>query len=149
MIEFFGNERGNSAEAQVHSAEFAKISLNSGDVSLVQSLQATYGRQLRPIGVVGDSNVYFASSAAQGSAQMGRLTGKDGFFAPFKTIAANCGRVSTLQVSAHGGRCTTALGSSGMTWGGGMMESVGVQVSMASPEIVESSGFRFATLRLN
>ena len=145
MAEFFSQTRTADPTAQILSSEFAKISMG-GLVSLAQNLSVSYGRQLRPLTVIGDSNIYYVAGPAQGNIQLGRLTGKGGFLEPFRSIGQNCGKITTLQVSASGGQCVAGVGSSNMSFGGGMLENVNINIQTGTPEIVEGAQIKFATL---
>lgn len=144
-MEFFANTRTTDPTAQILSSEFAKISMG-GVVSMAQNLNMSYGRQLRPITVIGESNIYYVAGPAQGNVQLGRLTGKGGFFEPFKAIGQNCGKITTIQVNASGGTCVPEAGNSSLSFGGGMLENVTLGIQTGQPEIVEGATLRFSTL---
>lgn len=144
-MEIFSQTRTTDPTAQILSSEFAKISMG-GIVTMAQNMTMSYGRPLRPITVIGESNIYYVAGPAQGNVQMGRLTGKGGFLEPFRAIGQNCGKITTIQVNASGGQCTANVGESNLSFGGGMLENLGIQIQTGQPEIVESASIKFSTL---
>lgn len=147
MSEFFSQSRTTDPTAQILSSEFAKISMG-GIVTLAQNLSMTYGRPLRPITTIGESAVLYVTGPAQGNVQLGRLTGKGGFLEPFRRIGANCGKITSIQVNASGGECAAGVGSSGISFGGGMLENVSLNIQTGTPEIVEGAQIKFSTLEV-
>lgn len=145
MSEFFSQTRTTDPTAQILSSEFAKISMG-GIVTMAQNMQMSYGRPLRPITVIGESNIYYVAGPAQGNVQLGRLTGKGGFLEPFRSIGQNCGKITTIQVNASGGKCAATVGESNISFGGGMLENISLGIQTGQPEIVEGAAIKFSTL---
>lgn len=143
MSDFFGYSRTGAAHAQIVSSEYAKITIG-GQVSLVQSFQAAYQQELRPVFSVGDPNLYWVTGHPQGTITISRMVGNGGFFDAFGG-GGDCGRISTLSVSATRGQaCAAANTSSGgnLRFRGAIIQSVNLNMQSGRVEIIEGASIR-------
>lgn len=142
MIDFFGHNRQVRSSAQLSSSEYARLSVG-GNVDLCQSVQAEYGQEIRPIFQVGDPNIYFVTGHAQGSVSFGRLVGRNGFFANLR--GTQCGRISPVAINSSGGG-TCYGGGGSLTFDGGIIERVNLQMTAGTVEITEGATIRVASM---
>ncbi len=142
----FGTTRTGTPVGQIAGSEFAKIFLGgSNAVTLGQSFQAQFGRQLKPVMSIGDQNIYFVPGQGQGTISVGRLVGGDGLFSMLNSGVGECGTIAGIQLQAGAGRCLTAPTQT-VNFGGGMLENVSLGLSAGTPEILESYVLRISSL---
>ncbi len=141
MPTLFGTNRSAKATGQIASSEFAKITLG-GVISLGQSVNGSYTRNIQTIFEIGNPNVYWLGGHEQGNLQMQRLVGKRGFFADIRPGA--CGEIKPVAINVTGGTCAT--GSGGLTIGDAILEAVSFGMQAGSLEITDGATLRFASL---
>lgn len=141
--DFFGHNRIVKSADQLSSSEYARISVN-GRVDLAQNVSAQYTQQIRPLFEIGQPAVYFVTGHAQGTVTVGRLVGAGGFFQNFK--GTQCGKISTLSISSAGGGACTGGGGGSVTFDGGIMEAVSLQITAGTIEMTEGVVIRVASM---
>lgn len=146
--DFYGYSRTGNSAAQVVSSEFATVTVGGSVVTLVQSLNAQYQQEIKPLFSVGDPNLYFVTGHPQGTIQLMRASGKTGFLQAFR--GGQCGRVDSITVSATRGQpCATGVTGGGRaTFTGGIVQSVGFSIQAGRVEIYESVDVRVASMTL-
>lgn len=146
MNEFFGYERTGNSMAQVISSEYATVSLAGAEVSLVQSVNADYQQEVRPVMAIGDPNLYWVSGHPQGTVQIQRMCGKTGFLSAFR--GGRCGRIDSMMVNATRGQvCADGVTGGGRAvFTGGILMGVGFNMRAGQTEIFETATIRVASL---
>lgn len=143
--EIYSSARQQEPLGQLRSSEFARVVMAS-QVTLGQSVAMQYSRPVRSVMAIGMADVLMLPGVGQGSMNVGRMLGTEGLFGLLNSGVGECGQVAALQISVGGGRCVAAPTDS-INFGGGMVESIGIQLAAQQPEIVESYGIRFSTLQ--
>lgn len=141
MPTIFGTTRTAKASGEMASSEFAKVTLG-GETTLGQNVTGSYNRQIQTIFELGNPNVYWIGGHEQGTLSLGRLVGKNGFFANLTT--GNCGEITPVGINIAAGTCTT--GSGGLSISDAVVESVGFQMSAGELQIGETVSIRFSSL---
>jgi hypothetical protein len=143
--DIFGYNRTIKSNDQIVSSEFLTLTLGK-KVSLLQSCNCTYQRDIQPVFVVGDSTVYFVHGHASGTLEASRLVGKDGILSSFKGV--DCGKITPMSVNLGGeGSCSVSGGGS-VNFQGAMLRSVGFQTNAGQLQIAESASVIFGALSL-
>jgi hypothetical protein len=142
MADFFGHNRTIKSSNQLASSEYARITVGSR-VDLAQSVAANYAQQIRPIFEIGAPSIFFVAGHAQGTVNVGRLVGAGGFFSNFN--AQNCGRIQPVSISGGGGGVCAAGGGT-VTFDGGMIESVSLNITAGQIEMTEGVAIRVASM---
>jgi hypothetical protein len=142
MADFFGHNRTIKSSNQLASSEYARINVGSR-VDLAQSVAANYAQQIRPIFEIGAPSIFFVAGHAQGTVNVGRLVGAGGFFSNFN--AQNCGRIQPVSISGGGGGVCAAGGGT-VTFDGGMIESVSLNITAGQIEMTEGVAIRVASM---
>ncbi len=145
MIDFFGHEKTVKANDQIITSEFAAFSAN-GRVSLVQSVQASYTRDIQPVFEAGSSTIYYLSGNSQGQISVNAAVGKKGFFTNFKNIKSTCGKIDRVSIDLlSGGRCAVGA-SGGVTFTGAMAEGFQIAFTAGPVAVTEGATIRVASL---
>lgn len=139
--DFFGNNREIKSSNQLSSSEYAVLSVG-GKVDLCQSVNISYGQQIRPIYEVGSPSVYYVTGHAEGAVGFGRLAGAGGLFSNVKGAA--CGRINAINLNIGGGPCFT--GGGGVSFTGGFVENISLTMNAGAVEITEGASIRVATM---
>jgi hypothetical protein len=145
MIDIFGYQKDIKSSDQVASSEYAVLTVGSRQ-SLVQSVQASYARELRPLFEVGAPAVYWVSGHSNGQIVVSRLVGVSGFLSGLSGMAGNCGAVTPVNIQLGGGPCV-AKASGSVSFDGGQVESVNFNLSAGQLEIVEGFTIRVAAMK--
>jgi hypothetical protein len=141
--DFFGHNRIIKSEKQLSSSEYARISVG-GRIDLAQNVTANYGQQIRPLFEIGAPSVFFVTGHAQGTVSVGRLVGKDGFFSNFK--GTQCGRIEPVSITGGGGGPCAGGGGGTISFDGGIIESVSLQITAGQIEMTEGVVIRVASM---
>jgi len=145
--EFFGYQRSNNPIAQVVSSEYATVSIGGNQVSLVQSISADYQQEVRPMFSVGDPGLYWITGHPMGTINISRAVGAGKFFSGFRGGA--CGRVDSVTLSAtQGQNCSQAGGGGLITFTGGMITGVRVEMTAGRVEIIEGVSIKVASMEV-
>lgn len=144
MQDFFGYNKDVKTSGAIASSEHAVITIGNGTQAFVQRFQAQYGREIRTIMAVGDTNIYWVPGPGHGTITTDRLVGSAGFFGGWK--GEQCGILSPIMVSAGQGECGFGTGSSSVKFEGGMLETVGFSMQAGAPEITETANIRAASM---
>lgn len=149
MPDVFGYTRTSRGPGTVSSSEFAAIVLGGGQVSLAQAFDANMRQQVRPVYELGSSAVRWNIGYQEGQANLSRLAGGANFFEAFK--AGDCGIISGLSLSVNGNRpCVSPLPSRGnLSFSDGVIESLGLRMTVGTSEITESASMRFSGMSTN
>lgn len=142
MRDFLGYERNARSDGQVASSEFAIVSIG-GRQSLVQNIGIQYGQTIETVTQVGDPNLYWMPGRAQGSVNCTKLVGANGFLSGWR--GTECGKITPMSVSVAGGKCGFS-GNGNLTFDGGIIESVNINLSSSTLQISESVNIRVASL---
>jgi len=145
MTDFFGYQKEVKSTNQLASSEFALFTAGSQQ-SLVQSVNASYSQEIRPLYEVGSPAIYWVSGHSSGTVQASRLVGINGFLAGLRNVGANCGRVTPVQIQLSGGGACYASASGGLTFDGAVVESVNFGLSAGAIEITEGFNMRVANM---
>lgn len=141
--EFFGHNRIVKSANQLASSEYARISVG-GNVTLGQNVTANYGQQIRPLYEIGAPSVMFVAGHAQGTVSVGRLVGNNGFFQTFQ--GTQCGRIQPVSISGGGGGPCSGGGGGSISFDGGIIESVSLQITAGQIEMTEGVVIKVATM---
>lgn len=145
MIDFFGHEKTVKANDQIITAEFAALSVG-GRVSLVQSVQMNYSRDITPIFEAGSSVIYFLSGNSQGQLNLSAAVGKSGFFKNFRDIKDTCGRLDKVAIDLLGaGKCAVG-GTGGISFAGAMAEGFSLAYTSGPTAVTEGATIRIASM---
>jgi hypothetical protein len=147
--DFFGYKRQIKPNGQLISSEFATLSLEGSRLSLVQSVQASYGQRAEPKFEAGSASLYWVTGQPMGTINIGRLVGKGGLKA-LQALEGGCGKVKGLRVSFDGeGGCEdVSFSEKGLRFGGAVPVSVGVNFSIGQLEIGETVQLNAAQMSL-
>ena len=143
MADFFGHNRIIKSANQLSSSEYARISVG-GRVDLGQNVTANYSQQIRPLFEIGAPTVFFVTGHAQGTVSIGRLVGTGGFFSAWK--GTQCGRISPVSISGGGGGACSGGGGGSVSFDGGIIESVSLQITAGQIEMTEGVVVRVASM---
>jgi hypothetical protein len=146
MIDFFGYEKTVKSGDQIASSEFALITMGQRQ-SLVQSVQAQYGQEVKSVFEIGAPVVYWVRGHSSGSISMSRLVGVNGFFASLGDVAANCGAITPVDIQLSGGGNCYAQASGGLTFDGGVAQGVSMNIGAGQIEITESVQMMVANMK--
>lgn len=141
--DFFGHNRIIKSANQLASSEYARISVG-GRIDLAQNVSANYGQQIRPLFEIGAPSVFFVTGHAQGTVSVGRLVGNGGFFANFN--GSQCGRIQPVSISGGGGGPCAGGGGGTISFDGGIIESVSLQITAGQIEMTEGVVVRVASM---
>jgi hypothetical protein len=126
--DYFGSEKTVKTNDQIVTGEFCALSIG-GNVALLQSAGASYRRTVQPMFEAGTSTTYYITGNSEGEIRATAAVGKNGFFANFKNLSSNCGKIDKLGFTLRsGGKCS--VGSSGsLNFSNGLVTSVGVTLN--------------------
>lgn len=141
MASLFNTTRTTTSLGDMASSEYAAVTVGS-QISLGQSVNGTYTRQIQTIYELGRPEVYWISGHEQGNVTIGRLVGKNGFFEAINV--EQCGAINNLKVDLTSNTCSKAKG--GLAFDGAMLESVTFGMQAGTLEISEGATIRFQTL---
>lgn len=142
MIDFFGLDKTIEANQQIITSEFASLSAG-GLVSLVQSVNMNYSRQLQTMFEAGSSTVFYISGNSEGQLSMNAAVGVSGFFTNFNNLAAKCGAIDKVSIDLlPSGACSVGT-TGGVTFSGALAE--GFQVAFQAGPVAVTEG---ATIRI-
>lgn len=146
--DILGYRRDVKPNGQIYSSEFATITLG-GKVSLVQSVQATYGQTVVPKFEVGSPTLYWLTGQPMGSVNIGRLVGRGGFLSSFGAVENSCGTLISVKLGLDGtGGCSAAQESgSGLSFDGGVVASLSVSFAAGALEVNEGAVIQVASMR--
>ena len=146
--DILGYRRDVKPNGQIYSSEFATISMG-GRMSLVQSVQATYGQTITPKFEVGSPTLYWLTGQPMGQVEIGRLVGQGGFMSAFGSIENSCGTLLGLKIGLDGtGGCTAAQsGGAGLSFDGGVVASLTFSFSAGALEVTEGASIQVASMR--
>jgi hypothetical protein len=147
--DFFGYVRDVNANGAVLTSEFATINLGGGIVRLVQNVNASYNQQVQSKFEAGSPSLYWVTGQAQGTVQMGRLLGRDGWFAGFSTFEDACGELKSLTIGLDGNSGCAAVrpaGGSTLQFSDAVPESLTLNFTAANLEVQEGITIRVATM---
>jgi hypothetical protein len=148
--DFFGYVRDVSANGAVLTSEFATINLGGGIVRLVQNVNAQYRQNVISRFEAGSPSLYWITGQAQGTIQMGRLLGRDGWFAGFSTFEDSCGELKSLTIGLDGNSGCAAIapasGSATLKFADAVPEQVSASFNANGLEVNESITIRAATM---
>lgn len=142
--EVYGAARQINPVGQIRSSEFARFVMGT-TVSLGQQIGVQYSRPIKPIPVMGSSELLQVPGIGAGSIALGRLVGVGGLLEMLNNGVGDCGQISTLHLQLNGGRCVMAP-SQTVNFGGGMLEGLAFQVAAGTPEISENYNIRITSL---
>lgn len=148
MTDFFGYNKEVKSGDQLASSEFALLTVGTQQ-SLVQSVQASYGQQIRPLFEVGSPSIYWVGGHSEGQISVSRLVGVNGFLRGLRNVGANCGRVTPVTIQLSGGGACFANASGGLTFDGAILENVSFNLNSGQIEIVEGFTVRVANMTVN
>jgi hypothetical protein len=137
MQDFFGAEKTVKSSNQIASSEYALITVGQRQ-SLVQSVQAQYGQEVRPIYEIGAPVVYLVNGHSSGNVSMSRLVGATGFFASLGNVGAACGAITPVNIQLSGGGACYASASGGLTFDGAKVQGVTLSLGAGQIEMTES-----------
>lgn len=149
-MDFFGYQRTGNARAQIVSSEFARISIG-GQVSLVQSFQAAYQHDVRPVFEIGSPQIRWVTGHPRGTINVGRIVGNNGFFAAFGG-GGNCGHLATISINASRGQeCADVNVSSGGSarFSGAILQGVGLTLTAGQVQIMETAQILFTDMEIS
>lgn len=145
MIDFFGHEKNVKPNDQIITSEFASFSAN-GKVALVQSVNASYNRQIQPMFEAGSSVVYYIQGNSEGQITVNAAVGKKGFFANFRSLKGTCGKIDRVSIDLlSGGGCSVGA-SGGLTFSGAQAEGFTVAYSAGPVAVTEGATIRVASM---
>lgn len=145
MIDFFGHEKTVKANDQIVTSEFAAVSAN-GRISLVQSVQMNYSRQISPMFEAGSSVLYYLQGNSEGQITVNSAVGKKGFFANFRDIKGSCGKIDRVSIDLlSGGKCSVGS-SGGITFAGALAEGFTVAYTAGPVAVTEGAQIRVASM---
>ena len=147
--EFFGYQRSGDPRAQIISSEFAKITIG-GQVSLVQSVSASYQHDVRPVYEVGSSQIRWVTGHPKGQLSISRVVGNRGFFHGLN--GGNCGHLSTIAINAtRGQECSNvAVSVNGrIRFAGAILQAVNINIQAGRVEIIEGAQILFTDMEVS
>jgi hypothetical protein len=140
---FFGINREVKADAQFAAPEYAILTTQGDGGKLVQSIRGEYGRRIDSIAVVGDASVYWGFGNAEGTLNIGRYVGCNGFFSGWK--GSKCGIIKTISIDLkEGNECV--CGSGGLVFTGAAITSVGFNIAAGETTIQETINLKVADM---
>lgn len=148
QTDILGYTRDVKPNGQLYSSEFATISIG-GRMSLVQSVQGSYGHTVQPRFETGSPTLYWLTGQPMGQVQIGRLVGKGGFFATFNQLENSCAELLSLTVGLDGnGGCTAVQGAAGgLFLDGGVVANMSFGFSAGALEVQEGASIQVASMR--
>jgi hypothetical protein len=148
MTDFFGYQKEVKSTNQLASSEFALFTAGTQQ-SLIQSVQANYAQEIRPLYEVGSPSIYWVSGHSSGTVSASRLVGISGFLAGLRDVGSNCGRITPVQIQLSGGGACYASASGGLTFDGAVVESVNFSLTSGQIEITEGFNLRVANMAVS
>lgn len=139
--DFFGYNRQIGSSNELASSEYAVLSVG-GKMNLVQSVQATYQQEVKPIYEVGNASVHFVTGHAQGSIRFGRLASSGNFWANLR--GTKCGKIDTVSITSEGSACYGGGGK--LSFDGAIIQSVGLTIATSAIEINEDATLVVASM---
>jgi len=148
MTDFFGYQKEVKSTNQLASSEFALFTAGTAQ-SLVQSVNASYTQDVRPIYEVGSPSIYWVSGHSSGEVSASRLVGINGFLSGLRNVGAACGRITPVQIQLSGGGACYASASGGLTFDGAIVVGVTFGLSSGNIEITEGFNMRVANMTVS
>jgi hypothetical protein len=149
MKDILGYERPIHPNGQIYSSEFATLTIGSR-VSLVQSVNASYGQVVTPKFEAGSAALYFLMGQPMGQVSAARLVGRGGFFSAFGAIEDSCAKLLGLKIGLDGkGGCSAVPGGDGSTLNldGAVVSNITASFGAGSLEVQEGVTLQVASMR--
>lgn len=143
--DIFGNSKDIKTPGAIMTAEYAALNI-SGGVSLVQSVQASYSRQLNTMFEAGSSTVFYMQGASEGKIEASAAVGKAGFFQNLKT-GDGCGEIKGVAITAKGKGCFTGAGT--VNFNGALAESFNIAYKAGPEAVVNGIGIRVGSMSVS
>jgi len=141
MKDVFGRERTAVSSGEIASSEAAIITAG-GEQALVQSVTCNYSQAIDTVTEIGKPNVYWVPGKSNGTINISKLVGKK-FFEGW--TGTTCGAIESLAVKVSGESCGFS-GSGGVDFDGGMLESVGFNMTAQQMQITNQCTIRVASM---
>lgn len=141
----FSYDNNISTSGQVASADYARISVGSGNArnALVQSCDVNYAQQIEEVTQVGSTQIYWLPGRPQGRVGVQSLVGAGGFFSDWK---APCGKIDTASIRVEGGKCDFQ-GSGSLFFTGAVVESLTTNITTGRQTIAQGAQVRVASMK--
>lgn len=143
MPDIFGYENNVKNSGTIASSQFATVSTGTKQ-ALVQSINVNYQQQIDQVFSVGDPNIYWVPGKPSGSLSVQKLVGSGGFFEGWR--GNECGKINNLSVSVDGTHCGFT-GQGNLTFSGGIIQSVTVQVNSGQLTMSQGCTIQIASLQ--
>lgn len=143
--DIFSYQNNVSQGASIASSEFAQISMtNKAENALIQNFRANYGQQIEEVLQVGSPTIHWLPGRPSGSIDMGELVGSNGFFQSWQ---GQCGVIKTATVNMQqSGTCSVKKSSGSLRFEGGIIESLGLDLSVGRQTISQTARARVASM---
>ena len=145
MIDFFGHEKTVKANDQIITSEFASVSAN-GRMSLVQSVQMQYNRQIMTMFEAGSSVLYYLSGNSEGQITVNAAVGKSGFFNNFRNLKGTCGQIDRMSIDLRTGGACSVGATGGVSFSGALAEGFTVAYQAGPVAVTEGAQIRVASM---
>ena len=145
--DFFGFEKTVKTDGQIITGNFASISAN-GAMALVQSVNASYNRQIISMFEAGSSTLYYLNGNSEGQVTINGAVGKSGFFKNFRDIASSCGAINKLSIDILSGSKCSVGGSGGITFSGGLAEGFNIAYQAGPMAVTEGAQIRCGSMNI-
>jgi hypothetical protein len=147
--DFFGYVRDVQANGSVLTSEFATINLGGGIIRLVQSVNATYAQNVQAKFEAGSPTLYWVTGQAQGTIQMGRLLGREGWLSGFTAFENACGELRSLTIGLDGNSGCAAVApanNSNLRFTDAVPQQITINFNVGGLEVTEGITIRAATM---
>lgn len=150
MKDYFGYDR-NIKSKELISADFAKLDIGNGRVSLVQNVNASYGHRSEFRFETGSSDAYFVSGQPMGQISVSRLVGRKGFLSEHReNPGLACGELDKLSIYIDGDEnCSVEDGGNDkLKFEGAHIENFNISFGAGALEVSESFGYKVASMNI-
>lgn len=145
MIDFFGYNKTVAPIGQIVTSEFASVSAN-GQMSLVQSVQMQYNRNINSMFEAGSSTIYYIGGNSEGHISLNAAVGKSGFFKNFRNLQASCGQVTPMTIDLLTGGACSVGGTGGVSFTGALAEGFSIAYQAGPVAVTEGATIRVASM---